>query len=168
MRVFAMTLCLGCVCLLSAHQTSGQNPATETLEPDLTVRIELDEHEHCFTLRFFVKNNGESEARVTYGRGDSGLEVVPHFRFAGLYISPPTHLRPARRALRPNVRKIPASSEILYGTFTLGYPQVSRRLSRDGDDELSALIRFPDAKKTLYAPKQRLKLPNEEKPEAPR
>ena len=168
MRVLALTLCLGCVCLLSAHRTSGQNPATATEEPDLAVRIELDEHEHCFTLRFFVKNNGESEAKVTYGRGDSGLEVVPHFRFSGLYISPPTYLRPARRSMRPNVRKIPAGTEILYGTFTLGYPQISRRIRRDGDDELSAFIRFLDSKKTLYAPMQRLKLPNEEKPEAQR
>ena len=168
MRVPAMSLCLGCICLLSAHQTSGQNPAAETLEPDLAVRIELDQHDHCFTVRFFVKNNGESDAKVTYGRGDSGLEVVPHFRFAGLYISPPTYLRLARRALRPNVRKIPATAEILYGTFTLGYPQFSRRLRRDRDDELSAFIRFPDSKKTLYAPLQQLKLPNEEKPEAQR
>ncbi len=166
MRFFPTTLCLGCVCLLSAHQTSGQNPATDTEEPDLAFRIVVDHHEHCFTLRFFVKNNGESEAKVIYGRGDSGLENVPHFRFAGLYISPPTYLRPSRRALRPNVRTIQAGAEILYGTFTLGYPQISRRIRRDGDDELSAFIRFPDTKKTLYAPVQKLKLPNEKKPES--
>ncbi len=158
MRVPTVVLFLGSACLLSANLASGQPSEGVPAKSSLAARMVVDEHEHCFTVRFFLKNDSDRDVEVTYGRGGSGLQVVPVFRLGGsgdVYITPPTYLRPASRALRPDVMPIPAGKEILYGTFTMGYPR-----SRDvSNDEISATIQFQEPKLTLRTKPVRLKIP---------
>lgn len=155
MRASTITLLAGCVSLLSADQTTCQPPKTAPAEPTLSARVEVDAHEHCFTVRFFLKNNGESETEVVYGSGGSGLQVVPRFEIAGMTITPPTYLMPPRRSRRPDVKLIPAGKEVLYGTFTMGYPS----FDREREEKLSAVIHFSELKATLRAEPRPLKIP---------
>ena len=163
MRVPTVVLFLGSACLLSANLASGQPSEGVPAKSSLAARMVVDEHEHCFTVRFFLKNDSDRDVEVTYGRGGSGLEVVPVFRLGGsgdVYITPPTYLRPASRALRPDVMPIPAGKEILYGTFTMGYPPVER----EREEKLSAVIHFKELKATLRTEPQRLKIPAPKQP----
>ena len=157
MRVLTVALFLGCAWLLSADPASGQKPKADPEQPTRTARVEVDAHEHCLTVRFFLKNDGEKEAEVVYGSGGSGMRVVPQFEVAGVTITPPVYHRPPRRSMKPDVKRIPAGKEILYGTFTMGYPPVERE--RERDVELSAVIHFEKLKATLRTEPQRLKIP---------
>ncbi len=156
MRVPTVVLFLGSAFLLSANFASGQPSEGAPAKPSLVAHMVVDEHEHCFTVRFFLKNDSDQDLKVTYGRGRSGLQVVPVFRLGGsgnLRIVPPTYLHPPRRDLKPDVMPIPAGKEILYGTFTMGYPQGK------SDAELSAAIQFQEPKVTLITKPVRLKIP---------
>jgi hypothetical protein len=139
---------------------TSQPPKPDAVTPTLTARIEVDEHEHSFTVRFFLKNNTDRDVEVEYGKGGSGLEVVPSFRLigrGGLAIYPPTYIGPARRSLRPNLLRIPAGKEVLYGTFTMGYPRLGPR--REREVEFDGVISFPRPEMTLRTKPVRLKVP---------
>jgi hypothetical protein len=140
-----------------ARPASGQDPKAERVTPALTARIEVDEHEHCFTVRFFLKNTGEKDIAVIYGVGGGGLEVVPQFKLAGLTVTPPKYLHPPRRSMRPDAKHVPAGEEILYGTFTMGYPPVER--DQDREETLSGSIYFRELKAELRTEPRTLKIP---------
>lgn len=160
MRVCNVALFLGCAWVLGADLASSQNPKADPVNPTLTARIEVDEHQHSFSVRFFLRNNTDRDVQVVIGRGRSGMEVVPRFHLndgSMRIISSPTYLGPARRSMKPDLRRIPAGTEILYGTFTMGYPQVVPR--HEGDVELYGYIRFREQQVALRTEPQRLKIP---------
>jgi len=166
MRVSIVALPLGCICLLCADPASSQPPKAAPAKPTLAARMEVEEHEHCFTVRFFLKNDSDRDAEVTYGRGDKGLEVVPKFHLGGgrdIYITPPTYIGLPNRSLQPNVMPIPAGKEILYGTFTMGYP----RSVKETVEELSATIRFREPAEALETKPVRLIIPAQKPGAAP-
>lgn len=161
MRVATVALFLGGVAVFMGSLGLSQGPKDERNLTALKPRIEVDEHEHCFTVRFFLKNDGKDEEKVEYGRGGSGLQVVPQFRVDFVTITPPTYVSPPRRSMKPDVRSIPAGEEILYGTFTMGYPV----LDQGGDKKLTASIYFRELKATLRTEPQPLKIPAPKRPE---
>jgi hypothetical protein len=166
MRVPTVVLFLGGACLLSADPASSQPPKAAPAKPTLAARIEVDEHEYCFTVRFLLKNDSDRDAEVTYGRGDKGLEVVPMFHLGGgrdIYITPPTYLGLPKRSLQPNVAPIPAGKEILYGTFTMGYP----RSEKETVEDLSATIQFREPAQTFETKPVRLIIPAQKPGAAP-
>jgi hypothetical protein len=83
------TVCLCLVGMLNASAASAQ-------DMKLVARIEVDEHDKAFTVRLFLKNNGDKDAEVAHGYGGGGMSVVPQFDVAGLSITPPTYLSPPR------------------------------------------------------------------------
>ena len=141
----------------SAIPPSGQDPKANPVAPALTARLEVESHEHCFTVRFFLKNTGEKDIDVVYGAGGGGLQIVPEFQVAGLMITPPTYLAPPRRSMRPDVKHVPAGKEILYGTFTMGYPP--NELDQDREEKLSGTIHFRELKAELRTEPQVLRFP---------
>lgn len=158
MRIPTVGLFLVCACLLSADIALSQPPKAGPAKPSLAARMEVDEHEHCFSVRFYLKNETDRDVEVTYGRGNSGLEVVPAFHVGGsreVYITPPIYLGPSNRALQPNILPIPVGKEILYGTFTMGYPQ----REKENVEEFSATIQFPELPQFLKTKPVRLKIP---------
>lgn len=154
MKVVVIALLSVVLCLISPDSSSSQDPKADPVPPALSARMEVDAHEHCFTVRFFLKNAGKRNIEVIQGRGGRGLETVPQFHLGSLTITPPTYLRPPRRSLRSDTRQIPAGSEILYGTFTLGYPPLD--LLRD--EKLFASIDFAELKTSLQTEPQPLKV----------
>jgi hypothetical protein len=96
-------------------------------EAQITGRIEVVPHQHCFTVRFYLNNPTPTDVAVVYGRGRAGLTNVPSFglryaRSGTMTIQPPIYRHPPHRALRPDTRTVPAKGEILYGEFTMGWP----------------------------------------------
>jgi hypothetical protein len=164
MRSATVTLLLIFACLTCVHRSpAGLDESASkdsTAKPTLEARMEIDKHEHSFTVRFYLKNTGEHKPEVVYGRGGSGLEVVPHFRLGYLYITPPTYLSPSRRALRRDKFEILARKEILYGTFTLGYP-TGRFLERE--KTFSGFIRFQEFEMTIHAKPVEFEVPEEKR-----
>jgi hypothetical protein len=124
--------------------------------PRLAARITVEEHEHSFTVRLYLRNDGREDVQVMYGRGGEGMRNVPQLAVGGLSITPPTYLRPVRRSLRPDTMTVPAGKEVLYGTFTQGYPP---RQGLGRDDKLVASISFPELRVSVQAPAVRLTLP---------
>lgn len=141
--------------MLSAGLASDQEVAKEKPGETLVARMEVIEHEHCFTVRFFLKNTGESPIEVVEGHGQSGQQIVPRFEAGDVGISPPTYLRPPRRSMRPDSRRIPAGEEILYGVYTMGYPI----LEKAREDPMSASIYFRELKQTIRAAPRPLRIP---------
>ncbi len=154
-----MTQILFVSLLLPGSWVFGQTNAKEFTPPDespaLTARMEVTAHEQSFTVRFFIKNQGNQDAEVVFGRGGMGMSVVPQFHLGELTITPPTYLRPGRRAMAPDKKKIPAGKEVLYGTFTMGYPWEAQQGMRPDrtpmGEKISATIRFAQPKITLDA-----------------
>lgn len=146
---------LCCACLLNSCPASAEKPKADPAP--LTARIEVEGHDHSFTVRFFLKNSGAHDLDVIYGRGGSGMSVVPQFKVAGMTVTPPTYLRPPRRSMTPMRKPVPAGKEILYGTFTMGYPPVERK--KDRNEEMSAVIHFAELKATVRSDNQKLKIP---------
>jgi hypothetical protein len=72
------TLVLSGACMLWTTRGTSQPPKPDAVTPTVTAHIEVDEHKHSLTVRFFLKNNTDRDAEVEYGRGRSGLEVVPN------------------------------------------------------------------------------------------
>jgi hypothetical protein len=155
MSVPTVGLFMGIMAIFNSTQAQQKAPKADAGQSTLSARIEVDAHEHCFTVRFFVKNNGKDEQKIERGWGGSGLEVVPRFEVDGISITPPTYLRPPRRSMRPNLLTVPAGNEVLYGTFTMGYPVVER----EREEKLTAVIRFRELKTTLRTEAQKLKIP---------
>src|SRR5262245_20629223 len=108
MRLPSVALVLGCAWLLSAVAASGQKPKAGAAHSTLTARVEVQGHEHSFTVRFYLENKGTKEVAVVYGRGGGGMSVVPRFNVADVSITPPTYHRPPRRSMAPMVKRIPA------------------------------------------------------------
>ncbi len=155
-------------CLLCATPATSQPPKTVLVPPTLTARMEADEHEHSFTVRFLLRNNTDRDVEVEYGRGRSGLEVVPRFHLMDRsyrVINPPTYLGPARRSMRPDLLRIPARKEVLYGTFTMGYPRL--RQGQEAEVEFEGVIRFRELELTLRTEPLRLKIPGPMDPGKP-
>ena len=153
-------LALCSACLLCVATASSQPPDADAVSPTLTARMEADGHGHSFTVRFFLKNNTDRDVDVEYGKGRSGLEVVPRFYLKDRsyrVINPPTYLGPSNRALRPDLMRIPAGKEVLYGTFTMGYPPLLPRELRE--IEFEGVINFPKPNLTLRTEPVRLTLP---------
>lgn len=155
MRFLVVALCAICALLLIANSTWAQKPKTDPMPPALSARVELDEHEHSFTVRLFLKNAGEKDIDVVTGTGGSGLRVVPQFNVGEITIHPPRYSRPGRRSGKEDLRTVPAGKEILYGTFTMGYPPSDRART----EKLTAFIEFKELKATLRTEPQELKIP---------
>ena len=155
MRVVAVAFFVGCAWLLSAESARGQKPKADPMPPTLSARVEIDEHEHSFTVRFFLKNTAEMDVEVVIGHGSSGMRVVPQFDVGNITIHPPTYSTPPRRSMSPDKRQVPAGKEILYGTFTMGYPPIDKART----DKLTAVIQFKELKATLRTEPQELKIP---------
>jgi hypothetical protein len=161
------TLALCSAYLLCVVPASSQPPDLSNVTPTLTARLEVDEHEHCFAVRFFLKNYTDRDVEVEYGRGRSGLEVVPTFSLIAPLsdiwaIHPPTYLRPAHRSLEPDLLRIRAGKEVLYGTFTMGYPRLGDPWLKQRDEKelkLGGYIRFRGFDSALNAEPVRLKVP---------
>jgi len=153
--------------LLPGSWVFGQTKAKEITPPNespaLTARMEVTAHEQSFTVRFFIKNQGNQDAEVVYGRGGMGMSVVPQFHLGELTITPPTYLRPGRRAMAPDKKIIPAGKEILYGTFSMGYPvdgPFGLRPDRTPmGEKITGSIRFGQPKISLKTEPQWLKAP---------
>lgn len=131
---------------------ASQDPATPPSE--LRARLEVDTHRESFTVRLFLANTGNSEQQLVHGHGHGGLGVVPQFRFGRYTIDPPRYLVPPSRAMRPDFTVVGAGKEVLYGSWTLGYPPAG-----DGPRELTATIGFREAKLTLTTPPVMLAAP---------
>ena len=155
MKAIRAIFLLGCVALLNPYQAPGQKPKAAPEQPPLGARIEVDEHKHSFTVRFYLKNTGKDEVKVQTGSGGGGMRVVPRFDVAGVMINPPTYHRPPRRSMRPDYRVVPAGKEVLYGTFTMGYPPVDK----GGDYKMTASITFRELKATIQSEAKTVKLP---------
>ncbi|MBC7968402.1 MAG: hypothetical protein H7Z17_21055, partial [Fuerstia sp.] len=154
MRVITVAICLSCFGMLIADPASSQPPKAATL----TARIEVDEHEHCFTARFFLQNDSVKDLSVTYGRGGRGLEVVPTFHVSdssNIFITPPTYLGYPERALRKHAINVPAGKEVLYGTFTMGYPHCDK----ERDEEITASIQFDEFPQAITTEAVRFTIP---------
>jgi hypothetical protein len=100
-----------------------------------TARLEVDAKPDCFTVRFFIKNEGDEATKIVYGFGHGGQELVPTIHLFGgrgraVSITPPIYRYPPFRHMNPDTLSIPAHEEVLYGTYTLGYPPEGR-IGRD-------------------------------------
>ena len=137
--------------------TSHSQDATSNKPPraQLETRLEVTEYERCFSIKLFLKNIAEEDTAVTIGWGGTGQEVVPYFTLGSLRITPPTYLLPPKRTMRPNKLAIPAGKEILYGTYTLGYPP-HRHLRKP---EIRGSIRFEETEHSVATPAVPIKLP---------
>jgi hypothetical protein len=133
----------------------GQQKPSAAKTP-LKARIEVQPHTSSFTVRLYLKNEGEKEVKVTYGRGGSGMSVVPTLALGQFRITPPTYLRPPRRSMRPDQISVPAKQEVLYGTLTMGYPPAGQEVK---DAPVVAYIHFQELKLNLETPPQRLTIP---------
>lgn len=157
---FTSWIVLG-TCLLGASQGQETKPSAESTR--LTARMEVTNHEQGFAVRFFIKNDGDQDTEVVYGRGGMGMSVVPQFQLGDLTITPATYLRPGRRAMNPDKKAIPAGKEILYGTFMMGYPlELEQGLRPDKTpmgQKITGSIRFAQSKITLKTEPQWLKRP---------
>jgi hypothetical protein len=122
----------------------------------LSARLEVEAHRESFTARLYLKNHTQEDIEVVYGYGNSGMTVVPRLRVGDVSVSPPTYTRPGSRAQRPNKRRIPAGKEVLYGTFTMGYPLRERELK---DAPVRAFINFRERKESLQTPEVPLTIP---------
>lgn len=159
MELSTMALVLGSAALLGGAPRPSEAAQGQRDKTALSARIEVDAHERSFTVRFYLKNTGKDDQQVVYGHGGSGLAVVPQFQAGDVTINPPTYLRPPRRAMAPNGRTIPAGKEVLYGTFTMGYPPAGRKR----EVTLSGTIYFRELKATVRTEATTLKLPAAER-----
>jgi hypothetical protein len=155
-----LLLAIPCFCFsfFAACNLFSQPPQDATSKPKLVARVEIVHHEHCFTVKYFIKNEDDEDVELVYGRGDSGIQIVPTLQLGApryLTITPPTYLAPGRRTMQANLKKVEAGKEILYGTFTMGYPPSSR----DQEVDLAASIEFRDQKSIERTPAVRLKIP---------
>ncbi len=151
---------LAVVLLAAAYALPGTAPGhgqkADGPKPALKARIEARPHEAAFSVLFYLKNEGDKDVEVVYGRGGAGMEVVPRLYVGEFQVTPPTYLRPPSRSLRPNKLRVPASKEILYGTFTMGYPPAGRK---GKDVSVTAYISFNEPRLDLKTPAQRLTIP---------
>lgn len=132
-----------------------QEPVAKAPPVEMRARIEVETHEQCFTVRLYVHNAGTAEQSLEHGRGGGGLSVVPRFHFGMLTIEPPKYLRPPRQSMRPDVTVVGAGKEVLYGTWTMGYPPVAP----GSTDDLTATIEFREPKLRLDAAPVTLAIP---------
>ena len=96
--------------------------ARQQVHKDITGRIEIKRHDHSFTVKVFLTNQTDEGITVVVGAGGSGKTVAPTFFCGGLRVTPPQYLRPPRRSMRPDLFTLAAHAEVLYGSYTLGYP----------------------------------------------
>lgn len=155
MRTSTLLLAIAVLAFVGSLTAEKEGVAEGKDENKLKARMEVDEHEQSFTVRFFIKNESEEDQKVMMGRGGAGMSVVPHFRLSDMTITPPTYLMPPRRSLKPDYRNIPAGKEILYATFTMGYPYRAEAK----EEQISATIIFLDPNLTLQTTEQPLKIP---------
>ena len=118
-------LAAGALLCLAAPGADGQQ-AKGKARADLEARITAETHPKSFTVKLYLKNPGDRDVEAVYGHGNGGMTVVPRLRVGDYSITPATYTRPPSRAMRPNKKIVPAGQEILYGTFTLGYPPAER------------------------------------------
>src|SRR5262245_20400749 len=142
MRLLAVALFVSGSWLLMTDSARSQKPKVDPMPPTLSARVEIDEHENSFTVRFFLKNTSEKDIEVVIGSVRSGLLVLPQFHVCEVTSHPPTYSRPPRRSMKNDVRQVPACKEILYGTFTMGYPPTARAST----EKLTAVIEFKELK----------------------
>jgi hypothetical protein len=86
---------------------------------------------------------------------------VPTFYVLRFHVTPPVYLTPPRRAMRPQLLKIASGQEVLYGTYTMGYPPSERERK---DVEIFAQISFREGNLLLRTPPQKLAVPKTELP----
>lgn len=153
MKAVRLPLLLWCAALLSLGQAAGQGP--KPADSGLTGRIEVVEHKHSFTVRFYLKNTGKEEVKVVTGYGGGGLSVVPRFQVGITAVTPPTYLHPPRRSMRPTFKAIPAGKEVLYGAFTMGYPPSDKGRR----EKITGSIYFRDLKATIKTEARTLNVP---------
>src|SRR4051812_50190441 len=48
--------------------------------PKATARLEVEAKPDCFTVRFFIKNEGDEAMEIVYGHGGGGQGLVPIFK----------------------------------------------------------------------------------------
>jgi hypothetical protein len=139
----------------------AQEKKPEPAKPPLTGRIDLEQHKESFTVRFYLRNTTAKDVDVVYGMGGGGKSVVPTLTVTAgsttMFIHPPTYHYPPRESMKPDKQTIPAGKEILYGTFTMGYPPLGP--SVDKEVSLDAVIHFQELKQTAVAEAVQLRLP---------
>jgi hypothetical protein len=119
----------GLFLMLSASRAMGEPQKEGAVKA--SARLEVDAKPDCFTVRFFLKNESDEAAELVYGYGGGGQELVPTIHIFGeggraVTITPPTYAYPQFRHLNPDTLSIPAHKEVLYGTYTMGYPPEGR------------------------------------------
>jgi hypothetical protein len=107
-----------------------------------TARIEVEAKPDCFSVRFFIKNETNEGFDLAYGAGNGGQTVVPTFAIGQIHVTPPIYRFPLKRSLRPNILHFPEHTEVLYGTYTMGYPP-ENVLDRERQT-IQAFIQFQD------------------------
>jgi hypothetical protein len=90
--------------------------------PEASGRIEVESKSECFTVRFYIRNEGDAELEVVYGHSGEGKVVVPTFTVGAATVTPPTDRYLARRDHKPDSLVVPPHQEILYDTYTMGHP----------------------------------------------
>jgi hypothetical protein len=123
----------GSVLTLGVSRAAGEPRAGGAVRA--TARLEAEAKADCFTVRFFIKNEGDESTEIIYGHGRGGQELVPSIQIFGgggrsVSITPPIYRYPPFRHMNPDTLRIPAREEVLYGTYTMGYPPEGR-LGRD-------------------------------------
>lgn len=88
---------------------------------ELKGRIIIACHEESFTMKFFIRNEAKTSIKLIRGHGSGGIANVPGLHWAGYYITSPTYLRNFAH-VHPEYVEVPAGQEVLYGSFTMGYP----------------------------------------------
>lgn len=165
MTRFHLLAVLVVMAILAVGPVSGQNAIPDPQAPKLGARLELDCEKSSFTARLFVKNLSDKDIPVIYGAGGMGMSNVPSFHLGDLTIAPPTYLRPGRPSMRPDTKLIPAGKEILYGTYTMGYPEGFGQVNVGGfpgntrRDQIHASISFREWKVHLTTDPKPLKIP---------
>jgi hypothetical protein len=153
LRNVSLALVLACCAAAGPDAARGQKPGPGE-KPQLKARIEVVAQEPCFTVRLYLKNEGKEDAKVVFGIRGSGLSVLPTFSVGHFQVTPPKYTTPPPRALRPNVLRVPAGKEVLYGSFTMGYPP-GYPLRKEV--RVVGYIRFEELKLNLETPPQMLK-----------
>ena len=109
-----------------AHRTYNMDRMPGGLGDSLTGdelkgRIMITCHEESFTMKFFIRNEAKTKIKLIRGHGSGGIAKAPGLHWAGYYITSPTYLRNYAH-MHPEYVEIPAGEEVLYGSFTMGYP----------------------------------------------
>jgi hypothetical protein len=146
-------LAAGALLCLAAPGADGQEGKKARAE--LTARITVETQKQGFTVKLYLKNPGDKEVEVVYGRGNAGMTVLPRLDVGDYFITPAVYTRPPSRAMRPNKKIVPAGQELLYGTFTVGYPPAEREQVR----EVRAFISFRELSLSLETPPVKITIP---------